>query len=152
MAKVVLIRTSSGPRLLYGVDGAVGPGGPNQKSDVLLVQYFLREIFKGTDQFKQSPFPGVLAVDGIAGQQTFAAILHFQRVMKKQGSTITTDGRVDRIEGEHVRGSISGTQYTIIFLNFGYHKARPADWPRVSKAGDCPGELRPLLSEPVFLD
>jgi hypothetical protein len=151
MAKISLLQTSAGARLFYGVEAAVGPGAPNQRTDVFLVQYFLRESFKGTDKFKQDPFPEVLAVDGLAGRQTFAAILHFQRVMKKKGSTITTEGRVDAVVGEHVRGSISGTQYTIIFLNFGYASARPSDWPRVSRAGDCPAELRPLLAEPEFL-
>lgn len=150
MAKVALINFSSGRKLVYSVDGAVGPGTSNQTSDVLLVQYFLREAFK-TDVFRQQPFPAVLAVDGVAGTQTFSAIKHFQTILKQKGSPITTDGRVDPLAGEQVRGSITGTPYTIIYLNLGYRNARPGDWPRVSRAGDCPGALRPLLIEPEFI-
>jgi hypothetical protein len=81
----------------------------------------------------------------------YAAILHFQKVTKKRGSNIATDGRVDPPVGEQLRGSISNTQYTMIFLNQAYKKARPVDWPRVSQATDCPTELRPLLREPEYI-
>jgi hypothetical protein len=136
---------------MYTVDAAVGPGCPNGRHDVLLVQYFLRESFKGFFAFQQDPFPGVVPVDGAAGAQTLAAILHFQRVAKKHGKNIATDGRVDPQVADHSCGTISGTQYTMIYMNMTYQDARPADWPRVSKAGDCPGELRTPLKEPVFI-
>jgi hypothetical protein len=32
-----------------------------------------------------------------------------------------------------------------------FKQSRPADWPHVSAAGDCPAELREPLKEPVFL-
>lgn len=151
MAKVSTVRFIEGRFLMYAVDAAVGPGRPNKRADVLLVQYFLREIFKGFPAFRREPFPGVVAVDGIASTQTFAAILHFQKVAKKEGKNIATDGIVDAQVGEQGYGTISGTQYTIIFMNETFKKARPTDWTRVSLAGDCPGELRDPLKEPVFL-
>ena len=151
MAKVALLRSTSARHLIYSVDEGVGPGRPNRRSDVLLVQYFLRESFKGTPKFQREPFPEVVKVDGVAGRQTFAAIDHFQKVLKKGGSSIATDGRVDPVAGDQTHGAISGTQYTIIFLNQGFSVARPGDWPRVSRAGDCPGDLRPLLVEPEFV-
>ena len=92
-----------------------------------------------------------MEVDGKAGPQTFAAIQHFQRTLKKDGSTIATDGRVDPPVGEQVVGSISSTQYTILFINLGFKKARPQDWPRVAQAADCPAELRQPLREPSFV-
>ena len=112
----------------------------------------MRESFKGVPSFKRDPFPGgVPAVDGRAGPQTFAAIRHFQKVAKTAGLTSVQDGRVDPPVGDNPRGSISQTQYTIISMNLGFKKARPQEWPRVSKAPDCPGELRPRLFEPTCI-
>ena len=152
MAKISLIQTAQGPFNIYSVTNGVGPGRPNGRLDVLLTQYFLREIFKNNPDFKTRPFPGgVLAVDGVAGPQTFSAIRHFQDTVKTMGFPISQDGRVDPPVGEQFRGSISHTQYTIIYVNFGYREGRPQDWPRVSQAGDCPGELRQSLREPKFI-
>ena len=153
MARVSLIQFNLGPSgIFYNVDTSVGPGRPNRRDDVLLVQYFMRESFKGVPSFKKDPFPGgVLAVHGRAGPQTFAAIRHFQKMAKKTGLTSAQDGRVDPPVGEKLRGSISQTQYTITSMNLGFKKARSRDWPNVSKASDCPGELRPRLLEPAFI-
>jgi hypothetical protein len=153
MARVSIVQTATGPRCFYNITSAVGPGAPNLREDVLLVQYLLRENFKGLPSFRSEPFPGgVLIVDGIPGTQTYSAIKHYQRVQKKIGRPIATDGRVDAPVNEQMVGSISNTQYTIIYLNLGYLKSRPNDWPRLSQAGDCPAELRPFLSEPRFLE
>ncbi len=150
MARVSLVQTSQGPRNFYNVDGPVGPGGLNKREDVLLVQYFLNVAFE-TPRFADSPFEGDMKNDGVPDRTTFAAILHFQKVMKSKGSTISTDGRVDPPSGEQIRGSISNTQYTILFLNLAYAKDRPEDWPAVSEATDCPQELRVPLKEPLFI-
>jgi hypothetical protein len=151
MAKISLVQTKRGPRNYYDVNAAVGPGALNRRDDVLLVQYFLHENFK-SPIFLRSPFPGgELTIDGKAGQQTFSAISHYQNVLKKDGRSIAADGRVDPPLNEQIRGSILNTQYTILFLNLGFERVRPQDWPRVSQAGDCPSELRELLREPTFI-
>src|SRR5262245_22639083 len=152
MARVSLVQTATqGPKNFYNVDAAVGPGAPNRRDDVLLVQYMLRENFKILNTFGRDPFPGgSVAVDGAAGPQTFAAILHYQNTLKKGGSSIATDGRVDPPVGDKTVGSTSNTQYTILFLNLGFKTARPQDWPRLSQAVDCPAEIRPQLREPTF--
>ena len=153
MARVSLVQWDDGqPRNFYNVNTAVGKGAPNRRDDVLLVQYFLREIFKGVSAFKGDPFPGgALAVDGRSGPQTVAAIRHFQKVAQKRKIATAQDGRVDPPVGERFYGSISQTQYTIVTMNAAFKKARPQNWPRVSKASDCPGELRPRLREPKFV-
>ncbi|MEI7685373.1 MAG: hypothetical protein WCL32_10120 [Planctomycetota bacterium] len=150
MAKVKILQFADGRFLVYCIDGAVGPGAGNRRDDVLLVQYFLREAFK-SGFFKNDPFSGDLAVDGAAGPRTFAAILHFQKVSKKLGVAISTDGRVDAPIGEQAAGSISNTPYTIVRLNQAFNKTRPLDRGSVSVASDCPGELRALLKEPKFI-
>ena len=151
MATVSLLQFADQRALIYNINSAVGPGAPNRRDDVFLVQYFLREAFKGLLAFQQEP--GVVSVDGIAGSQTFAAILHFQKVTKKLGTgqAISTDGRVDPPVGEQTLGSILHTKYTIIFLNQAYQRARPGDYPHVSLAADCPNEIRPFLKEPNFV-
>ena len=153
MAKISIIKWPGGhPRIIYSVETAVGKSAINNRNDVLLVQYFLREIFKGLPAFKTDPFPGgELIVDGKCGPQTIAAILHFQKVAQKKEFATSQDGRVDPPVGEKHFGSISQTQYTIITMNVAFKKARPQDWPRVSKTGDCPMELRQPLSEPQFI-
>lgn len=150
MARVSLLQFAERKALIYNINSAVGPGAANRRDDVLLVQYLLQEAFKGPSFQKE---PGSVSVDGRPGPQTFAAILHFQKVTKKlgKGQSITTDGRVDPPVGEQTLGSISKTKYTIIFMNQAYKSARPLDYPRVSRAGDCPSELRNLITEPEFV-
>jgi hypothetical protein len=46
MARISMVQSNEGPFNFYNVDAAVGPGAPNGRTDVLLVQYFLREVFK----------------------------------------------------------------------------------------------------------
>ncbi|HEY2416188.1 MAG TPA: hypothetical protein VGI40_28365 [Pirellulaceae bacterium] len=150
MARVSLVQTTQGPRNFYNVDGTVGPGGLNRRDDVLLVQYFLNAAFDSSVFSDSQPPDGDLDIDGRPGPKTFSAILHFQTVMRKKGHAIATDGRVDPPTGEEIRGSISNTQYTIIYLNLAYAFDRPDDWPAVSEASDCPAELKTLLKEPKF--
>lgn len=142
---VGLAQSADGERCYYAIGHAVGPGGRNQRTDVMLVQYFLREIFARDSFFQQKPFAGgPLGVDGWIGPQTCKAILHFQTVLKSNGRSIVTDGRVDSAHNT----SIFTLTPTIYWLNVYFKEARSSDWPRVSQAGDCPDELRPLLVEP----
>lgn len=141
MAYVDAVQTVRGPMLFYNLEQAVGPGAPNSRSDVLAVQYFLREIFKANPARRP---PGDLMLTGAADQTTFAWILHYQRETQKSGKAISTDGRVDPAVG--LVGSISGKQYTILYLNLSMRNARPADYERLATAADCPAELRQSFS------
>ncbi|MGE0760038.1 MAG: hypothetical protein AB7F89_03995 [Pirellulaceae bacterium] len=138
MAYIDAVQTNRGPMLFYNLDQAVGPGAPNSRLDVLAVQYFLREIFKASPSHKP---PGQLQVTGVADATTFQWILHFQQETKKGGRQIATDGRVDKALG--LKGSISGLQYTILYMNLNLRKARPADYEKLAAASDCPPELVP---------
>lgn len=42
MANIDVVHTPVGNLLFYGIDKAVGQGCPNQRTDVLLVQYLLK--------------------------------------------------------------------------------------------------------------
>jgi hypothetical protein len=136
MAFLDSVQTKRGPMLFYNLDRAVGPGAFNERSDVLAVQFFLQEIFKANPARKP---PGQISVSGNADQTTFQWILHYQKEQKSTGKSISTDGRVDAAMG--LKGSISGMQYTIIYMNLSMRKARPNDFEKLASAKDCPPEL-----------
>lgn len=77
------------------INGSVGRGGVNQAPDVRLVQHLLNNSIAATGGI-------LLAVDGIAGPKTAAAIELYQR---RNG--LTTDGRVDPT-GRTLKSLISG--------------------------------------------
>lgn len=150
MARIGVFQYQGKACLYYNIHAAVGPGAPNRRDDVLLVQYLLRECFK-SKSFVANPFPGgVVSVDGAAGQQTFAAIRHFQAVGKAKGYNLAQDGRVDVPATDTQVASISGTSYTILNLNNHFGYLRRQNWGQVSRAADCPAELRVPLQEPTW--
>lgn len=152
MARVTLFPPGTGVPFFYNIDSAVGPGCPNHREDVLLVQYFLVTINNNPSAFSP-PFPPlalgpgeILKVDGVPGPITFRAIRHFQDIARKRGNSVAADGRVDPAKGSGF-GSITNTQFTIIFLNNGYRTIRPGQFQNIAIfAGDCPATLRSSFS------
>ena len=151
MAKVdILFTRTEGTLLFYNVERAVGPGCVNNRNDVLLVQYLLREAFK-TPFFSRDPLAGFAGLTGLADQMTLAAIMHFQRGLRKERAVLSAaDGRIDPAGTDPI-SSISHTQYTIINLNLAYQTRRPNEYPIIAQAADCPAELRVALKPPRFL-
>jgi hypothetical protein len=154
MARVTLLRPATFDRdnFFYNVDAAVGAGCPNKRDDVLLVQHFLITINNNPNAFSPPiptiPLPPnqIFRPDGVAGPITVRAIEHFQEVGRGRGNDITVDGRVDKASGTGF-GTISNTQFTILFLNNAYRKIRVGVFQNISiLAGDCPPELRSALS------
>ena len=146
---MAFVELSAEPKLrfFYNVHAAVGPGAPNRRDDVLLVQHLLRQIYSRPVSFAPPlvPLAGPpLVVDGMAGPVTFQWIVHFQKEGKARGNNIATDGRVDRARG--FVGSLSGTQYTILFMNNAFRTARP-DVDHLWLAADCPPPLANGLIE-----
>ncbi len=99
---------------IYNVDYAVGPGGPNAREDVELVQTLLRIAYKGIGSG-----PGNLVVDGLFGPVTAAYIVHFQKL----APFVVQDGRIDKARG--ILGSASNRFYTIAWLNAFAKRERP---------------------------
>lgn len=152
MARVTLFFPGTGERFFYNVDAAVGPGCPNQKNDVLLVQYFLRTINNNPNSFAPPlpPLPlgpgEIITLDGIAGPITFRAIKHFQEVGRARGNSIATDGRVDRAVGKGT-GALTQSTFTIVFLNNAFRAIRPGTFQNIAMLnGDIPQELRDAFS------
>lgn len=100
---------------------SVGKGGYNYKrSDVQLVQFFLRQFYKNHPELfvllpKTKSKSNFIIIDGIYGPQTEAGILLYQKSVAEKGTPVKVDGLVD--VANSVISSISKTTYTIILLN-----------------------------------
>jgi hypothetical protein len=151
MASIDTVRTGKEGRMLfYDLDHAVGPGAPNRRDDVLLVQYFMKQV-PNSRRFQSAPFPAPLNVNGIADQSLFANIRHFQAACRKINPLLSVvDGKIDPVPGDKNRSPTSKAQYSIINLNLLFRDARPIDYERVSEAADCPADLRKQLA-PRFM-
>lgn len=130
--------------IFYNVNMAVGENAPNMKEDVMLVQFFLQEVYKGQTSFDPPEVPpkGAMKVDGICGPITKNWLLKFQLDIRNRGRSVYADKRADKVKG--VVSSISNTIYTLIFLNAGVKKVRP-DFENLESAPDVPNELRPAF-------
>ncbi len=130
--------------IFYNVNMAVGDNAPNMKEDVMLVQFFLQEVYKGRTSFDppEAPPKGAMKVDGICGPITKNWLLKFQLDIRNRGRSVYADKRADKVKG--VVSSISQTIYTLIFLNAGVKKVRP-DFENLESAPDVPNELRPAF-------
>jgi hypothetical protein len=102
--------------VFYNVVHAVGEGCPNQKDDVMLVQYLLMSVY---EKLPSSARPkGDIGVTGYCGGATRNWILKFQLDANKAcpGAT-AADGRVDRIREKSLIGTMSKMTYTLAILN-----------------------------------
>jgi len=123
----------------YNLSMAVGDWAPNRKDDVMLVQFLLREVYKGPAFDPPLPKPeGEMKVDGIFGPITKRFLFTFQTDMRKRGGLLSADGRADRVRG--FTSSISQTMYTVFFLNIKVNQVRD-DFQELHLAKDIPQEL-----------
>jgi hypothetical protein len=109
----------------YGVfalnETSVGMRGSNNKrSDIQLVQFFLRQFYKSHPELfvmlpKTKSPSTLITIDGDCGGQTKTGILVFQRERRQFGAMIAVDGLVN-VALSFV-SSISRTGYTIHHLN-----------------------------------
>jgi hypothetical protein len=141
---------------IYNVTMAVGARAANKFDDVLLVQYFLKNIWANPAAF-QPPLPDPpttdLELSGLFDPETELWIQAYQDNKNSQGEAIVTDARVDMA----VPGGITPVNhvlYTIFFLNCDFQVARP-DLPFDNIAQNdpnCPPELQNLFnSSPIVM-
>jgi hypothetical protein len=131
----------------YNLDQPVGLGAPNQRTDVLLVQFFLRELFDHPDLRADKP-PGDIAVDGHFGPVTATWISCYQKQLKAKGFSVVTDGRVDPARGELMfsKGSISNERYTIWHMNISFRKRFQRAHDHLEAAPGVPPDLAVVLA------
>ncbi len=106
--------------VFYNVVHAVGRQCPNLRDDVKLIQYLLLAFYdKGAPAKGWKRPPGELTVTGFCGPTTMNWILDFQMNVRKIKGKVAIDGRIDRVRNKNLIGSITGTYYTLAFLNKG---------------------------------
>ena len=137
----------------YNVTDAVGAGTPNRKLDVMLVQYFLKRIYEHPEYAPAMP-QGKMVVDGVCGPITKNWILKFQLDANEEFGGVALDRRVDRARGGAAgqkKGTISGTFYTVLFMNDAFNDRYPQEFNNPQAMKDAPAELRLALqsSTPV---
>jgi hypothetical protein len=132
--------------VFYNLTMPVGVRAPNRRDDVLLVQYFLLEIYKNPAAHTPPLIrpKGNLVVDGKFGPITRNWILKFQLDVRDRGKSVYPDSRVDRARG--AESSITHTVYTIIHMNASFKKLRPDDFEHLEAAPDVPPELAAALA------
>ncbi len=102
--------------VFYNVVHAVGNVCPNQKDDVMLVQYLLISLYEKLPSAVRPK--GNIGVTGFCGGATHNWILKFQLdVSSQRPGEIAVDRRVDRVRNNTLIGSLTKTTYTLAILN-----------------------------------
>jgi hypothetical protein len=154
---------TEGPlEMLNNVNQAVGANAPNRTDDILLVQYFLTQIYSNATKIyppiQQTP-DGDLPVDGNWSSTLASWILNFQTERSQAGWSMWPDGRVDPIPDVGNSTPIHNKLYTIYWLNYGFALARPdVDYKQLELEPSVPQALADALSRnastysPTFLN
>jgi hypothetical protein len=142
----------------YNVTDAVGPGQPNKRADVLLVQFFLKEI--GDFWEILGPAPNGMGVgsfdlkvlrpitlNGTADQNLYNWIKWFQSVSSFGGTAAAQDGVVSPAPSRYRKGSASHVVYSIAKMNNAFQSFFPARWAGLAADGKVPGELKSALRD-----
>lgn len=127
----------------FDVSQRVGLNCPNQRRDVLLVQYLLKKTWDGYPQLAPALPQGGIRVDGRITIHDIYSILHYQFKNGYSGHGIYLDAKVSPTHG--LLGT-HGVQYTIVYLNLGLRAAFPRLHEHPDSERDFPAELLPLLA------
>ena len=129
--------------IAYCVSAAVGPGCPNRRDDVLLVQHLLRLAWRTTPSSAGFRPPGEsepLKVDGMFGTKTGKFISYFQEEALRRGARVKQDGRVDPVVSGASQSAGSHTFYTVLAMNSA-RNSRATQQADISTDPDYPTEL-----------
>ncbi|TWS93967.1 hypothetical protein [Reyranella sp. CPCC 100927] len=109
---------------LYNLQRTVGPGCPNKPTDVMLVQFFLQQIYAHPRGAAHGPPGPKVAITGTSDGTTAAWIKHFQDDINASGSAIriVADGKVDRQPVQYRMTPRTHSNYTIAILNNTYRR------------------------------
>lgn len=133
--------------VFYNINSAVGLGMPNQRQDVLLVQFLLREVMNHPDSKAGRPAGNNLSLDGVFGNQTETWIRAFQNLARTKGSAIIVDGKVNSAPPDYRAKMTSGMSYTIAHLNATYRRRWRINHDYLDRCPGLPAELRQSLVE-----
>jgi hypothetical protein len=139
----------------YNVDGPVGPGCTNKRTDVMLVQFFLHELYLNSKSnlTTRKPPGEDIKINGTCDATTQRWILHFQQQVSQLGAgNVHPDGRVDPARGaQDSRSSITKTIYTINHLSASYRKRFRQEHNHLETHPLIPGELKAELARAEVL-
>ena len=136
--------------LMISVDNAVGPGCPNHRADVMLVQFMLRvaDASPANSSWWQIKEPRVLAIDGAFGEVTQSFIRFMQAQVGttvQGGGKVAEDGRIHPIINTSMHGPKTGVLMMIVLLNLIYMAGTGSNditsmqfhplWPKQLNAG-----------------
>lgn len=140
----------------YNVTDAVGPYQPNQRTDVMLVQFFLKEI--GDFWGLLGPAPNGMAVSGFdlkilkplqvngtADQNLYQWIKWFQSMSSFGGTTAAQDGIVTPATSTSHKGARSRVSYSIVKMNNAFRSFFSHRWENLASDGKVPSELGAAL-------
>jgi hypothetical protein len=133
--------------VVYNIDANVGKGMPSQRQDVLLVQYFLRDVMNHPDSRAGRPPGNDISVDGLFGNQTETWIYAFQNLVRSKGGSVVVDGKVNKPPSDYRVRLAGGAGYTILHLNATFRRRWRIDHDYLDKCGRVPGELRGALGD-----
>jgi len=133
--------------VIYNLDDNVGRFMPNNRQDVLLVQFFLREIMNHPDSKAGRPPGNDISVDGLFGNQTETWIYAFQNLVKSKGLRVMVDGKVNTAPSDYKARFGGGIGYTIFHLNGTYRRRWRTDHDYLDKCARVPVELRAAVSD-----
>ena len=127
----------------YNLDRSVGKGKPNLLLDVLLVQFFLKEVAAQSGNSIKAP-ADPLAVTGVVDQTTIAWILAYQ----KSKSWLYPDGIVDPVPERNLTAQtpVHKKGYTIFELNLDFEQKQPMNFHKIWEHPRCPTPLGEAFS------
>ena len=125
----------------YNLTKSVGKKQPNQTLDVLLVQFFLREV---SAQSGFAPAGGQLDLTGVVDQSTVDWISAYQ----KSKFQLFCDGIVDPIPERNLTAQtpVHNKSYTLFELNFDFELKQPQHFHKIWEHPRCPAALGQTLA------
>ncbi|MCB2095455.1 MAG: hypothetical protein H6901_09910 [Rhodobacteraceae bacterium] len=130
----------------YYLDSGVGAGMPNARPDVMLVQFFLKELMNHMDFKPSRPTGADITVDGKFGNQTETWIRAFQAHLKSKGKAVVVDGKVSPARGYQAK-TATNTPYTLAHMNASFRKRWRGDHDNLDQCSRVPPEIRAALGD-----
>lgn len=138
-------------RPFYNTDGTVGRYQANKTDDVMLIQWFFKELstldpLQILFAWERPATPP--EINGVADENLYTWIRTFQEGLKASGYSITADGIINSVPGAlHSQTSITHTKYTLMYLNNLLHSTRTEKYLLLPVDESVPAQLRKAVKD-----
>ena len=135
-----------GANFFWNITDNVGYGYKNNKSDVLLVQFFLNSAVLAYNHFEKTDY-SLLVQDGKFGGKTWVKIKWLQKHLE-----CVVDGMISAPNGDNLHTPKQGQVYTMYYMNGIYKRMFGHYYPDLRIDPKCPSELRShfTVSDDIF--